>query len=650
MTRLAASALILLALAVGPAWGQPNAAARIERGQLVLENVPETPAPVRERLRQYVNTRAAGFQDFLPDGSILITTRFGDSSQVHRVAQPMGMRQQLTYFAEPVGGANTRPNASQFMFSKDTGGDEQFQGFLFDIASGKISRFTDPAMRNQGFAFSEDGARVAWSRVEKASPNYDILIANPADPASARVALKGVGAIEPLDWSPDGRLLLLEEYVSITKSKRFLLDVASGALNELTPTLNVAYGGGEFTADGKAVILATDEGSEFSRLVRLDLTTQTRTVLTPNLTWDVENFDLSKDGRTLAYVVNVAGASELKLMDLQRGRALPAPQLPPGVIFSIGWNEAGDKLGLTLNSATAPSDVYVHDLRTRVLTRWTQSEIGGLDPASFVAPRLVRFPTFDSASSGPKEITAWVYEPRTPGPHPVIVSMHGGPEAQSRPTFSSTVQYWVNELGVAVVLPNVRGSSGYGKTFVSLDNGAKREDSVRDIGALLDWMGKQPQSFDRNRTLAYGGSYGGYMVYATMQMFPDRWAAGIDIVGISDFVTFLENTSGYRRDLRRVEYGDERIPEMRAHLQKISPLANAAKITKPMFIIHGANDPRVPVSEAEQMLAAFKRNNVATWLMIAKDEGHGFAKKANQEAQREAETLFVTKFLGLTQE
>jgi dipeptidyl aminopeptidase/acylaminoacyl peptidase len=536
------------------------------------------------------------------------------------------------------------------MFAKDTGGNEQFQGYLFDVASGKISTFTDPAMRNQGFTFSEDGGRVAWSRVEKSSPNYDILIADPANGASARVALEGTGAIEPLDWSPDGQFLLLEEYISITKSKRFLMNVATGALTELTPDLNVSYGGGEFTADGKAVILTSDEGAEFSQLVRLDLATQARTVLTPNLNWDVENFDLSKDGRTLAYVVNVAGASELKLMDVKRARAMPAPRLPAGVIFSIGWNETGDKLGMTLNSATSPSDVYVYDVRSRALARWTQSEIGGLDAGSFVAPRLVQFPTFDSASGGPKEITAWVYEPRTPGPHPVIVSIHGGPEAQSRPTFSSTVQYWVNELGAAVILPNVRGSSGYGKTFVSLDNGVKREDSVRDIGALLDWMAKSPQSFDPKRTLAYGGSYGGYMVYGAMQMFPDRWAAGIDIVGISDFVTFLENTSGYRRDLRRVEYGDERDPQMRAHLQKISPLANAAKITRPMFIIHGANDPRVPVSEAEQMLSAFKRNGVKTWLMIAKDEGHGFAKKANQEAQREAETLFVTEFLSLKQE
>jgi dipeptidyl aminopeptidase/acylaminoacyl peptidase len=374
-------------------------------------------------------------------------------------------------------------------------------------------------------------------------------------------------------------------------------------------------------------------------------------VLSPSgLTWDVEGFDLSRDGRRIAYTVNVGGASEMRILDLRlRGasRELPAPKLPPGVIGRFAWDETGQRIGMTLNSATSPSDVYVHDVRTRALTRWTESEVGGLDPRTFVAPRLVRFPTFDSAAGGPKEITAWVYEPRTPGPHPVIVNIHGGPESQSRPTFSSTAQYWVNELGVAVVYPNVRGSTGYGKTFVELDNGMKREDSVKDIGALLDWMATQRQSFDMSKVIAYGGSYGGYMVYAAMQMFPERFAGGVDIVGISNFVTFLENTSGYRRDLRRAEYGDERDPEMRAHLMKISPLTNAARIVRPMFIVQGYNDPRVPYTEAEQMLAALRRNGVEAWFMMAMDEGHGFAKKANQEAQREAETLFFQKVIAI---
>jgi dipeptidyl aminopeptidase/acylaminoacyl peptidase len=647
-TVLLAAPLALVLAFAADAVAQP-APQRVERGALVTENVPETPAPVRERLRQYVNTRGASFQDFAANG-VLIITRFADAAQVHHITQPLGMRRQLTFYPDTVGGAAARPGADSFMFVKDQGGDEFFQRYLYDMKAGRVTQFSEAGFRNSGGVWSRDGALQAWARASKESQNYDILIADPSNPASRRVALRGEGAISPLDWSPDKSQILVTQGVSVTKSKLFVLTVASGALRELTPELNVAYNGGEFTADGKSIITISDEGSDFARLVMMDVATGARTPLSPaSLNWDVEGFDLSRDGNRIAYTVNVGGASELHIMDLRlrsATRELPAPRLPPGVIGSYGWDDAGQRIGLTLNSATSPSDVYVYDLRSRQLVRWTESEVGGLDPASFVAPRLVRFPTFDSASGGPKEITAWVYEPRTPGPHPVIINIHGGPESQARPTFSSTIQYWVNELGVAVVVPNVRGSTGYGKAFVELDNGMKREDSVKDIGALLDWMGTQRQSFDMTKVVAYGGSYGGYMVYAVMQHYPQRFAGAVDIVGISNFVTFLENTSGYRRDLRRVEYGDERDPAMRAHLLRISPMTNASKIVRPMFIVQGFNDPRVPYTEAEQMLAALRRNNVEAWFMMAKDEGHGFAKKGNQEAQREAETLFFQNILG----
>lgn len=657
MSRRLFAALAVLAAAVAPAsaqtaaaQAQPGQPQRIERGQLVLENVPETPPVVRERLRQYVNTRGASFEDFAPGGGVLIITRFADAAQVHLVRQPLGMRRQLTFYPDQVGGADVSPGANAFSFTKDQGGDEFFQRYLYDLATGQVTQYSEAGLRNIPGVWSRDGRLQAYARATKDSQNYDIVVVDPANPASRRVALKGEGAVAPIDWSPDGTQILLGQSVSVTKSRRFLLTVATGALRELTPELNVSYDGGEFSADGNAVYLISDEGSDFARLVRLDLKTGARTTLSPaDLQWDVENFDLSDNGRRIAYSVNVAGASQLRLLEIGAAgavRALPSPTLPPGVIADMGWDSTGGQLGMTLNSATAPSDVYVYAPATRTLTRWTESEVGGLDATRFVAPRLVKFPTFDTATGGPKEISAWVYEPRTPGSHPVIVNIHGGPESQSRPTFSSTAQYWVNELNVAVVYPNVRGSTGYGKRFVDLDNGVKREDSVKDIGALLDWMATQKQTFDMSRVIAYGGSYGGYMVYASMATYPERFAGAVDIVGISNFVTFLENTSGYRRDLRRVEYGDERDPAMRAHLQKISPLTNAHKIKRPMFIVQGFNDPRVPYTEAEQMLAALRRNGVETWFMMAKDEGHGFAKKQNQEAQREAETLFFQKILA----
>lgn len=613
---------------------------RVERGALRLENVPETPPDVSERLRQYVNTRSAAFSDWLPGGGALISTRFGDTVQLHRVDQPMGARTQLTFYDERILGASVRPQTDQILFVRDTGGDENFGGYLLDVANGRAMQLTESGTRNQGFIWRDDGAQVAWAFVPNAEPNYDIYVADP-NSGERRLVHEGEGAIAPLDYSADGGRILLGRYLSIAESRLFVLDLASGQMTQITPELTVSYGGGEFTPDGSAIITTSDENSQFSRLVRIDLASGARTVLTPDLQWDVESFDLSRDGRTIAYVVNEAGRSRLHLMDARTRRALPAPTLPPGIVGGVTFDDEGRRIGFTLNSATAPGDVYSWDLRARRLTRWTQSETGGIPASTFVDPELISWRSFDG-----REITGFIYRPRTPGPHPVIVNIHGGPESQYRPGFSSTIQYWVNELGVAVIAPNVRGSSGYGKDFLALDNGPLREDSVRDIGALLDWIEAQ-DTLDQDRVIVYGGSYGGYMVLASMTNYNDRLAGAVDIVGISNFASFLENTSGYRRDLRRAEYGDERDPEMSAVFERISPLNNIGRVNKPIFVIHGYNDPRVPVSEAEQIYAAVRRNGGEAWLMIAMNEGHGFARRENQEAQREAETLFFRRVLRL---
>lgn len=614
---------------------------REERGALRVENVPVTPPEVSARLQQYVNTRSAGFADWLPNGAALIYTRFGDTVQLHRVDQPMGARTQLTFFEERITGAAAKPGTSEILFTRDVGGDENYAGYMLDPQSGRSIQLTEPGTRNEGFIWSDDGRQIAWAFVPNTEPNYDIYVADPDNPASRRRVLDAEGAVYPADFSDDGSKLLLQRYISIAESRLFVLDVASGAATQLTPELTVAYGGGEFTPDGRAVITVSDENSEFRRLVRIDLATGARTVLTPDLNWGVESFDLSPDGRTIAYVVNEAGRSSLKLIDARTLRALPSPQLPPGIVSGVTFDRESRRIGFTLNSSTAPGDVYSWDLRQRRLTRWTTSETGGIPQTTFVDPELITWRSFDG-----REISGFLYRPRTPGPHPVIVNIHGGPESQFRPGFSSTIQYWVNELGVAVIAPNVRGSDGYGKEFLALDNGPLREDSVRDIGALLDWIAAEQTLVD-NRVMVYGGSYGGYMVLASMTHYNDRLAGAVDIVGISNFATFLENTSGYRRDLRRAEYGDERDPEMRAVFDRISPLNSISRVTKPMFVIHGYNDPRVPVSEAEQVYAAVQRNGGEAWLMIAMNEGHGFARRENQQAQREAETLFFRRVLGL---
>ena len=638
----AASALGLLA---GPALAQDEGAAdaapeRIERGNLVIEGIPEIPQSVKDRRQFYENARSAGFNGFTADGGVLIATRFGEVAQIHKVDAPMGARRQLTFYDEPVGGASIREGSRDaFIFSKDTGGDEFYQGWLYDLASGETVNFTEEGTRNGSYLWSDDGARVAWFRSTAAEPDWDILMANPENPDSREVVLEGDGAMYPLDFAADGETLLIGKYESINRSHLYTLDPQTGELDEIRPEVEVAWGGGEFLPDGR-VLSVSDEDSQFQRIVAVDPATDEIEVLTPDIEWDVENIVLSPDNRTVAYTLNEGGTETLYFLDLETGESRNGPDLPAGLISSVDFDDDGDRLGFSFSSATSSGDVWVLDMGSGALTRWTDSELGGLDADSFVEPELVKFESFDG-----REIPAWVYEPAGEGPHPVIVYIHGGPEGQYRPGFSSTFQYWVNELGAAVIAPNVRGSSGYGKDYVRLDNAMLRKDSVKDIGALLDWIGGRA-AFDSDRVVVYGGSYGGYMVLASAVDYSDRLAGAVDIVGISNFVTFLENTKGYRRDLRRAEYGDERDPEMRAYLEEIAPLNQADKIRVPLFIIQGANDPRVPASEAEQMLEAARENGVEAWYLLAMDEGHGFRKKSNRDYQSEAETLFLDKVLN----
>ena len=620
-----------------------------EQGQLVMQNVPVTPADVRERLIQYNNTRGASFQDFTPTGGILISTRFGDTAQIHEVAMPMGARTQLTFYAEPVGGANVRPGRSgSFVFAKDQGGDEFFQAYMFDTTTGRAIQLSEAGTRNDGLDFSKDGSLAAWAVTRSGIVRRDIVVANPDNPASRRVVYSADGAFGVADVSADGKKLLLGESISVSHSKRSILDIATGSITPVTPDLRVSYDGGAFSADGKSIYVLTDEASEFGYLVRIDLATGNRTRVSPMMNWDVESFDISPDGTKVAYTINEEGLSKLYIQPLSVGGRAQVVELPIGTVGGVDWDSASARLGFTLSTARAPGDAYTYNIATRALTRWTASEIGGLNAANFVEPTLIRYPTFDQVGGRARTIPAFVYKPRNASAtnkRPVIINIHGGPEGQSRPGFSSTPQYWVNELGAAVIYPNVRGSTGYGKSFVELDNGFKREDSVKDIGALLDWIKTQPD-LDPNRIVVYGGSYGGYMVLASMTNYNERLAGGINIVGISNFSTFLKNTQGYRRDLRRVEYGDERDPAMATFHERIAPLNNAAKITKPLFVIQGANDPRVPMSEADQIVEKVRSNGGDVWYMVAKDEGHGFAKKVNRDAQREAETLFFRKVFG----
>jgi dipeptidyl aminopeptidase/acylaminoacyl peptidase len=644
-SRFLAATLAVVLLPAIVVMAQP---AEITPGEnLVVEGIPLVPVSLTETVDRYTQFRYASLLSWHPTRrEMLISTRFGDVPQVHLVTFPLGSRKQITFFPEPVAGASFQPaKGDYFVFSKDSGGNEFSQNYRYDFSSGDVTLLTDGKSKNSGGVWSSRGDRMVYTSTRRNGKDTDFYVIDPKNPKSDRLLTQveggGWGAA---DWSPDDQRVLVQQYISATDSNLWIVDAASGEKKLVTSKSGnekVSYEAGVFSKDGKGLYVITDRDSEFLRLAYVDLATLKHTYLTSQIPWDVEEFDLSKDGRLLAFVTNEDGASVLRILETATGKEKTLPKLPIGQVSNVLWQRNSQDLGFTLVSAKSTADVYSLNVTTNKLDRWTESETGGLNTANFSEPELVRWKSFDG-----KTISGFLYRPpaKFKGKRPVIINIHGGPESQFRPSFLGRLNYYLNELGVAIVFPNVRGSTGYGKTFVDLDNGFRREDSVKDIGALLDWIATQPD-LDKDRILVTGGSYGGYMSLAVATNYSDRIRASIDIVGISNFVSFLERTESYRRDLRRVEYGDEREPKMREFLQKISPLNNADRIQKPLFVVHGQNDPRVPLNEAQQIVKTVRNNNVPVWYLMAKDEGHGFSKKKNVDFQFYSTIMFIRETL-----
>jgi dipeptidyl aminopeptidase/acylaminoacyl peptidase len=614
---------------------------------LLGEGVPSVPMSLVESARPYAEYRSAGLADWHPlRREILIATRFGNATQLHRVTMPGGAREQVTFFPDPVGGGRYQPGKGEFIvFSKDVGGGEFFQLYRLDLGSGRITLLTDGASRNTGLEWSSRGDRIAYQSTRRTGDNTDIWIMDPLDRSTDHLEFEvSGGGWNVNDWSPDDRSLAVINSISANESQLWLFDLASGGRRLLTAADSgqpVHYGSATFGRDGRGIFCVTDRGSEASRLAYLDLATLGIRFLTPEARWEVESLELSPDGRTLAYITNENGIGRLHLLAAATGRELPVPALPVGLIGGLRWHSSSRELGFTLTTASQPADVYSIEPATRRLTRWTRSETGGLDLSDLPEPELVEWPSFDG-----RKIPGFLYRPprRFTGPRPVMVVIHGGPEGQSRPGFLGRANYYLRELGVAMLLPNIRGSTGYGKAFLAMDNGPRREGAYRDIEALFDWIGTRPD-LDRSRVLVTGGSYGGHMTLVTATRYNDRICCSIDVVGMSHLGTFLEHTSGYRRDLRRVEYGDERDSADRTFMDRTAPINHAGNISKPLFVVQGANDPRVPRSEAEQMVATVRGNGTPVWYLLGKDEGHGFAKKANADYQFFASVLFTRRYL-----
>lgn len=627
-----------------------NAQDRREVGNMILEDVPEIPDEIKSRIQQYQNTRSASFKDWLPNNEgALISTRFGNTAQLHIVKKPGGARSQISFFEEPVSNGTFCPsdNYDGFLFTKDIGGNEFSQIYWYDMKTRNSKILSDGKSRNFGIVWSNKGEQFAFTSSRRNGKDFDIYISNMKSPKEAALKVDlGGGYWQASDWSPDDSKLVVIQYLSSTKSNSYILDIATNNLTQINNDKSEAvFLASGWDKTGKNIYATTNQGREFNTLVQYNIDSKKITYITKDIPWDIEEGATNKSRTKGAFTVNENGFSQLYLMDLATNKYEKVPNLPIGQIYSIKFHPDEDKLAMTMNTSQMPGDIYTLDLKTMKIERWTTSEVGGLDTSTFPTPELFNFETYDEVDGKKRIIPAFMYKPKNAkGPLPVMISIHGGPEGQHTPNFSSFYAYLANDLGIAIIAPNVRGSAGYGKTFLKLDNGFNRENSVKDIGKLIEWIENNPE-FDKDKIAVFGGSYGGYMVLSSMYNFNDKIKCGIDIVGISNFVTFLENTEEYRRDLRRAEYGDERDPEMREYLLSISPTNHVNEFKAPLFVIQGANDPRVPMSEAEQMVKSIRENNGTVWYMLAKDEGHGFRKKENRDRMTEAVAVFLQENL-----
>lgn len=614
---------------------------------LVVENIPEINSSIISEVKSYTESRGAGFVAWHPTKKeMIITTRFASSNQLHYVKMPGGDRQQITFFEEPVSSANFEPtNGDYFLFGRDNGGNEFSQLFKYDIKNKKVNQLSvGKRTQNSLGIWNNKKDKIAYSSTRRNGADRDFFVMNPLDTNTNILVGENLGGGWGIaDWSPSDESLLIGEGISVNESRIYLLDIKTKTKTRILPLKDerTTYEALEFSKDGKGFFLLTNKDSEFNRLAYYTFQSKNLEILSSSINWGIEDVDISEDGSKIVFSANENGLSKIYTYSVLNKSLVALSNIPNCTIGGLSWYRDGKSFALTINSFNSSSDIFEYNLETKSLIRWTESELGGMDVSQLQEPLLVKWKSFDG-----KEISGFYYKAATKftGKRPVIINIHGGPEGQSRPGFLGRNNYYLNELGISIIYPNVRGSDGFGKTFLDADNGFNREESVKDIGALLDWIAAQPD-LDKDRVMITGGSYGGYMTLACSFWYADKIRCSLDVVGISNFNTFLKNTESYRRDLRRVEYGDERDTKMAEFLEKISPLNHTKEIKKPLFIVQGENDPRVPASEAIQMKDKIKENGGTVWFLMAKDEGHGFRKKGNIDFQFYSTLEFVRRYL-----
>jgi len=614
-------------------------------GALVLRNIPAVEPATQERLRPYMEARVGRFIGWLPqDGGMLTMNRFGSTNQLHLMRMPEGARKQITFFEEPIADAIVSPSVelNGTLFTKDSGGDEYFQLYFMDFATLRARRLSSGGQsRNERPLFDRSGERYAFSSTARNGRDFDILLGDLTSEAEPKLVLEGKGRWFALDFSPNGKELIVSNVDSITRNSLYLLDLNTGKRKPLFKVKDPSNSPeAQFSANGDGVYLLTDLGADATHVHHLDRKSGKLTELTDSRDWEVDEFDVTREG-LIALHYNRAGESDLQVFKLDPkthklvGKAVAQLKLSPGVLQRVRFDQSGRRLGFALNGPQIPGDAAELDLRSGQVLRWTENETGGLSRDSLIVPQLLNAGSFDLGIMGqPRQVPAWYYQPPGAiGKSPVVIIMHGGPEGQARPTFDPFIQFLVRELGIAVIAPNVRGSSGYGRYYLSLDDGIKRMDSIRDMEAWIRWVSSRSE-LDASRVVVMGGSYGGFMSLAALANYSDYIAGAVSIVGISNLVSFLENTHPYRRDARRNEYGNEQDPKVRKVLEQVSPLTKVKDMSKPLFVIQGANDPRVPQSESDQIVAALSARGIDTWYLLAKNEGHGFKKKENINTQQ----------------
>ncbi|HEX9918174.1 MAG TPA: S9 family peptidase [Pyrinomonadaceae bacterium] len=586
-------------------------------------------------IERYLNIRAASSPALAPAGDrVAFLLNVTGTPQVWSVGAAGGWPEQLTFYTDRVDFVRWSPDGTGLLFGKARGGDENAQLYWMSPDGAQVRQLTDaPKIRYNFGAWSADGRRISYAS-NKRNPNFfDIYVMEVASGQESLVYQQD-GSNAAVAWSADGRFIVVSR-ASDTLSldnDLYLVELASKGVTHLTPHEGAAqYGDVHFTRDNRALILSTNAAGEWQSLARLDLATRKLEPAT-NATWDTDASEMSADGRLLAYALNRDGFSELyvrRLTDAGVGDGRDtAVGLPgKGVVSGLDFSQDGRKLAFAFAGARHNADVWLYDLKTRKLEQVTRSSRAGIPQSSFVEPELIRYKTFDG-----REIPAWYYRPRTTGTGgaanslPVIVSVHGGPEGQERPAFNPTYQYFLSR-GYAVLAPNVRGSTGYGKTYTHLDDVKLREDSVKDLAAAVEWL-KTNGGADARRIAVMGGSYGGYMTLAAITLYPDLWAAAIEMFGISNFETNLRNTSGYRRRQREREYGT--LANDLEFLRSVSPIYKVARIKAPLLVFQGKNDPRVPYTESEQIVKALRDRNAPVEYTLFDDEGHGFVKLNNR--------------------